>query len=391
MSILEHKKQAFRPLHPRNPQENHRAATPLELLFDLIFVVAIATAGQQLHHALIENHLWHVLPTYFMVFFALWWAWMNFTWFASAYDNDDTLYRCMSFVQMVGSLVMAAGIPDVFQHQDWKVIIIGYVIMRLGLICQWLRAAKHDPSRRGTAYRYILGIVIVQIGWQLGNYYGLINPLSFWLLAAAELFVPFYAEKHNPTPWHPKHIVERYALLTIIVLGESIIGSYSAIRDALSDQSINMTEIFLMIGGLMIMFAMWWAYFDRNEQHGEIKGVQPFLWGYGHYFIFVSVAAVGAALAASVDVATHHAHISDQYMGIVVAVSVVLYTTCLWLLYDIRHLQGLRKWLYPVTAMVILCIPFIFDHIGYSVFAIGIAYILRLMATTMFLNDRISQ
>ncbi len=99
---------------PRDPDEAHRAATPLELLFDLIFVVAIATAGQQLHHAIIEGHLWHALPTYCMVFFALWWAWMNFTWFASAYDNDDTLYRCLTFVQIVGSLVMAAGIPAVF-------------------------------------------------------------------------------------------------------------------------------------------------------------------------------------------------------------------------------------------------------------------------------------
>ncbi|WP_147508945.1 low temperature requirement protein A, partial [Acinetobacter baumannii] len=103
-------------------------------LFDLIFVVAIATAGQQLHHAIIENHLWHALPSYLIVFFALWWAWMNFSWFASAYDNDDALYRCLTFVQIVGSLVMAAGIPDVFRSQDFDIIIVGYVIMRLALV-----------------------------------------------------------------------------------------------------------------------------------------------------------------------------------------------------------------------------------------------------------------
>ena len=49
----------LRPIAPRDPQEKHRVATSLELLFDLIFVVAIATAGQQLHHAIIENHLAH--------------------------------------------------------------------------------------------------------------------------------------------------------------------------------------------------------------------------------------------------------------------------------------------------------------------------------------------
>ncbi|MDW7493549.1 low temperature requirement protein A, partial [Klebsiella pneumoniae] len=73
------------------------------------------------------------------------WAWMNFSWFASAYDNDDALYRCLTFVQIVGSLVMAAGIPDVFHSQDFDIIIVGYVIMRLALVTQWLRAAKHDP------------------------------------------------------------------------------------------------------------------------------------------------------------------------------------------------------------------------------------------------------
>lgn len=61
----------LKPLSPRDPHEKHRVATSLELLFDLIFVVAIAAAGQQLHHALVENHILHGLELYLMVFFAL--------------------------------------------------------------------------------------------------------------------------------------------------------------------------------------------------------------------------------------------------------------------------------------------------------------------------------
>ncbi|XZW17952.1 low temperature requirement protein A [Acinetobacter baumannii] len=381
------KKLSLRPLSPRDPEQPHRAATPLELLFDLIFVVAIATAGQQLHHAIIENHLWHALPSYLMVFFALWWAWMNFSWFASAYDNDDALYRCLTFVQIVGSLVMAAGIPDVFHSQDFDIIIVGYVIMRLALVTQWLRAAKHDPERRITAYRYAIGIVLVQIGWLVANFAHALSIPLFLLLVVVELFVPIYAEKYSPTPWHPHHIVERYALLTIIVLGESMVGSFNAIRDALAAQSINIPAVFLMIGGLMLMFAMWWAYFDRSEQHHHVKGVRPFVWGYGHYFVFVSVAAVGAALAAAVDVTTHHAHISDLYMGVIVAVSVVLYTSCIWILYEFQCLSGITKWFYPITALIILCIPFICNNVGYSVFAMGIVYTLRLFISNKFMQN----
>ena len=112
--------------------------------------------------------------------FALWWAWMNFSWFASAYDNDDALYRCLTFVQIVGSLVMAAGIPDVFHSQDFDIIIVGYVIMRLALVTQWLRAAKHDPERRITAYRYAVGIVLVQIGWLVANFAHALQFLYFY-------------------------------------------------------------------------------------------------------------------------------------------------------------------------------------------------------------------
>ncbi|TVT80209.1 low temperature requirement protein A [Acinetobacter colistiniresistens] len=371
---------------PRDPDEAHRAATPLELLFDLIFVVAIATAGQQLHHAIIEGHLWHALPTYCMVFFALWWAWMNFTWFASAYDNDDTLYRCLTFVQIVGSLVMAAGIPAVFQQHNFDVIIIGYVIMRLALVTQWIRVAKHDPKRRVTAYRYAIGIVLVQLGWLIGNFSAIhMTPVLFLILVLAELAVPLYAEKYAVTPWHPHHIVERYALLTIIVLGESIIGSFAATQEAFANHDVNFKEIFLVIGGLLMMFAMWWVYFDRSHHHHQRHGVQPFLWGYGHFFIFISIAVLGAALAASVDVSTHHAHISSQMMGWMIAICLVVYNTYIWLFYETSYLSGWGRWLYPITILILFSIPFFFADIGYMIFAMAVVYILRLMLSKAYL------
>src|SRR5689334_5469635 len=74
-------------LQGRDPHEEHRASTPLELFVDLCFVVAVAQAASQLHHALAEGHVTDALVGYPTVFFAIWWAWMNFTWFASAYDN----------------------------------------------------------------------------------------------------------------------------------------------------------------------------------------------------------------------------------------------------------------------------------------------------------------
>src|SRR4029077_11110655 len=80
-------------MRPRYPREPHRVASPLELLFDLCFVVAVAQASAHLHHGLTEAHFTQAIVGYLLVFFPIWWAWMNFTWFASAYDTDDVPYR----------------------------------------------------------------------------------------------------------------------------------------------------------------------------------------------------------------------------------------------------------------------------------------------------------
>ena len=104
------------PLHvrmrARSPHETHRAATPLELFFDLVFVVAIAQAGERAASCARRGHPVEGFIGYLMVFFAIWWAWMNFTWFASAYDCDDVPYRLAVFVQITGALILAAGVPD---------------------------------------------------------------------------------------------------------------------------------------------------------------------------------------------------------------------------------------------------------------------------------------
>ena len=102
----------YRPMVARPTDEEHRSATVLELFFDLCFVVAVAQAAAGLHHALSARHVADGVVDYLLVFFAIWWAWMNFTWFASAYDTDDVAYRLTTLVQITGALVFAAGVPE---------------------------------------------------------------------------------------------------------------------------------------------------------------------------------------------------------------------------------------------------------------------------------------
>ena len=122
----------------RDLTEPHRPATPLELFFDLVSVIAIASAAGGLHHAIAENHALIGTISFIYAFGAIWWAWMNFTWFASAYDNDDVPYRIAVFVMIGGAMLIAAGIPAMTSSESWTLSLTGYIIMRLSLVSLWL-------------------------------------------------------------------------------------------------------------------------------------------------------------------------------------------------------------------------------------------------------------
>jgi len=352
----------YRPMVARHPDEPHRASTPLELFFDLCFVVAVAQAAAQLHHDVAEDHIGHAVPSFLMVFFAIWWAWMNFTWFASAYDTDDDVYRITTLVQVTGALVLAAGVPRAFVDSDFSLITYGYVLMRLAMVVQWLRVARTDvhPGRRAAGRRYAIAITLVQIGWVLR----LVLPIpdgwlipAFVLLALAELAVPIWAERITQTTWHPEHIAERYGLFTIIVLGESILAASLAVQSAVDEHKALGGLLWVAGAGVVIVFGMWWLYFDRPASQLLTSMRVGLFWGYGHYLIFASAAAVGAGLAVAVDYETHKAHLGGVAAGYAVAVPVAVYLFSVWLLHVRPHQRGMIVAAYPVAAALVLLAP----------------------------------
>ena len=348
----------FARMTARSPHEPHRAATPLELFFDLVFVVAIAQAASGLHHSITEAHALEGLIGYLMVFFAIWWAWMNFTWFASAYDCDDVPYRLAVFVQIAGALILAAGVPAMFETRTPNIATVGgYVVMRLAVVAQWLRAAASDPERRTTARRYALGITVLQVAWVGMLFVPRLWVPGFLTFAALELVVPVWAERAGPTTWHPQHIAERYGLLTLIVLGESILAANVAIQTALAAGEALSALVPIIVGGLLIVYSMWWVYFDRPVHDLLTSLRKAIVWGYGHYLVFVAAAAVGAGLAVSVDQVAHHAKVGAVGAGAAVAIPVAVYLLCLWVLHDRPEYRQTRL-LGPIAAGLVLLTPF---------------------------------
>ncbi|MEI2731988.1 MAG: low temperature requirement protein A [Dermatophilaceae bacterium] len=374
-----------RPLQGRDPHESHRASTPLELFLDLTFVVAIAATAQRLHHGIAEGH-WNALAGYLVVFFAVWWAWMNFTWFASAYDSDDVLYRTLTFVQMAGVLVLAVGVPSAFDDGDLRIVVLGYVVMRVPQVAQWLRAARGDPPRRHAARRYAMGVGVMQLLW-IGRLFvpGSAGTVTTVVLIVAELAVPVYAERRGPTPWHPGHIVERYGLMTIIVLGEVLLATSTAISGAIDNHGVGGELLLAVGGGLLVVFSLWWFYFTYadEERLGHDVGPMAMVWGYGHFVVFASVAAVGAGLAACVDVIQHEAHVDARGATLAVGVPIAAYVITLGLLHGGLATTG-RAFVWSVlTAVAVVVVSAIGLPVGVTLLGVGAVLVVALLAALL--------
>ncbi len=336
--------------------DEERASTPLELFFDLCFVVGVAAVSDRLHHALSAGHAAEGVIGYLALFFAIWWAWMNFTWFASAYNVDDVPYRLATFVQITGVLILAAGVPRAFDERDFALIVSGYAVMRAGLVTQWLRAARGDGPGRRVALRYAIGVSACMVGW-LGL---LVLPVGQRLplvvvMGAVELAVPVWAERGYRTAWHPGHIAERFGLFTLIVLGEAVFAATMAIKTALAAGGRAGELILVAASGLVVVFGMWWLYFGQRAERILRSNRDAFPWGYGHYLIFASAAAVGAGLGVVIDQEAGLSPISARAATTVVAVPVAVFLVCVWLLHVRPHRLGfVFNLAFPATAGLVL-------------------------------------
>lgn len=261
----------LRPMSGRDPHDEHRPATPLELLFDLTFVIALGVAGSELAHLLAEGHYRAGLISFAVAMFAVIWAWIEYTWFASAYDTDDWVYRLLTMVQMMGVIILALGIPDVFRSIDHgevidnRVMVLGYVVMRVPMVAQWLRAARQDPARRVNCVKHAVAIAFPQIIWiALAVAEVTVSTAMWWLLPVILLEIggPFIAERRGEgTPWHALHIAERYGLLAIIALGEVLIGTVAAVGAVIDVQGWTFDVALFVISGVVLTFGLWWTYF----------------------------------------------------------------------------------------------------------------------------------
>jgi len=327
----------------RDPDEEHRVSTPLELLFDLTFVIGFGVAADELAHLVAEGHTREGLIGFSFAVFAVAWAWMFYSWFASAYDTDDWLFRLLTMLQMVGVLILALGLPQMFEslvegdHVDNGVMVLGYIVMRVPMLLQWLRATLQDPARRRAHVVYMVSIVVSQVLW-VGILFAELPVGAMFALVLVPTLIehggPVLAEtRYGGTPWHAHHIAERYGLLVIIALGEGILGTNVALG-ALIEHGWTVDVALLGLAGTALPFGIWWTYFVIP--HGALLHAhreRSFGWRYWHLPLFGAVVAVGAGLHVAAYQLGEEFELSTRTTVLAVAVPMAVYVATMYVLY----------------------------------------------------------
>jgi len=284
---------------------SERTSTWLELFFDLCFVVAVAALARGLHD---DPTLGGTLR-FAGLFVPAWWAWMMFTWYATAFDNDDVPYRVTLLAAMLFMLGIAASVEGVgAQAGATAGFVVSYAVLRLLLVWLFLRARYHTPPHlRGFVDWYAAGNALGAVLW-LTSLFVPAPPALYVLWAAAlcvELLAPILAVRTLADPlvtFHPRHIAERYGLFTIIVLGESVL----AVASGTAGTEWAPAAVFTAVMGFVAAACIWWIYFDYVETTGmELAPKPAFYWGYGHLAVYAAIAAFGVGAQLAIEGAAH--------------------------------------------------------------------------------------
>jgi low temperature requirement protein LtrA len=291
----------------RDVNEKNRVSTPLELFFDLTFAVSLTVVAQQLSRLLAQGEIFAALLSFGISMLSICWAWMNYAWFASAYDTDDWSFRLATMIHMLGVIVLTLGLPRLFESVekgyglDTSVMVLGYVIMRSVMIFLWLRAAKHDPARRRVLIAHATVVFVAQLFWTLLIFLKLPlkQTLVIWVsLGCVEFVGPvLFYHKWGVPPWHGHHIAERYSLLAIIALGECVSGTVTMVSAIVEVQGWSVEPILIGTACVALTFGCWWIYF--LNPFGDLlhaRRDRAFGWGYLHILIFSSIVSIGAGL-----------------------------------------------------------------------------------------------
>lgn len=292
-----------KPQHHQDIENAHDHVHWTELFYDLIHVVTIFLLGNYLsHHLNVDGFL-----VFCGVFIALWYAWGELSIFNSIYVSTDLWHRLIMSVMICTLMFMAAAIPAI-GGKGWVFFALGFAANRAMLALLYLRARRNNSATHSMCNEQIRNFTIFGIIFAITAF--LPKPYAFWAFAATMVatqtvyMIPKISVlRHSRFVPRFGHMAERFALLTLIILGEGFFKlvvtlSEKGIYKVTPDVLVN-----FIFGGVS-MFVMCWIYFDfvGNGKTRDDKLSTLVKWWLAHLVLMICGVMVGVALAAEVKV-----------------------------------------------------------------------------------------
>lgn len=234
---------------------------PLELFFDLVFVLAVT----QCTALMVEHPTWEGIGEGILVLGLMWWSWVGFSWLTSVVDPEVGAVRLAIFAAMAALLIVALSIPGAFGNEAVE-FAVAYGVVRVGHIALFVLASRDDPalrhSVRALAASTALGVGLLVAGAVIGGD----GQIVLWVIALLlDMAGPYFFGAEG---WKlaPGHFAERHWLIIIVALGESVVALGVG-----SEAGLTAGVIAAAVLGMALVSELWWTYFDVVALVGSMR------------------------------------------------------------------------------------------------------------------------
>jgi low temperature requirement protein LtrA len=236
--------------------------TPLELFFDLVFVLALT----QCTALMADDPTWEGMAKGMLVLGIMWWAWVGYAWLTSVLDPEEGMVRLVMFGAMAALLVVSLCVPEAFDESG--LLFAGaYALVRIAHLALFMVASRDDPVLRRAVLTGLVGSTLVSSGLLVAASFtdGALQG-GLWALALAlDMSGPLFFGSQG---WKlvPGHFAERHGLILIIALGESIVAIGVG-----AEAGVTLGVVVAASVGIAVAAAQWWLYFDVVARVAEIR------------------------------------------------------------------------------------------------------------------------
>jgi len=279
-----------------------RAVGWLELFYDLVYVATLIQIGNFLS----DNLTWAGFGQFSVLLFLVWWAWTGETFYQNRYFVDDVVHRLLVLVQMFGVAAMGLSVSGAFDELSVQ-FALAYALVRSMLFVMFVRAKRLHPDSAEVSWSYMVGFAVGVALFVGSTFFAADVRWVVWLVAIAFEIVYFSRPRvvQATLEWGPDdhHLVERFGIFTIIVLGEAFVK----ILDDAQGTVLGVDQVLIGVTVVTLLFGLWWLHFSdaADETYSTSGTLKPVGWSYGHLFLAASLVMFGVAskkvFAAGVD------------------------------------------------------------------------------------------